>query len=163
MSENQTVKAAPKFSKLNLRKRLYLQGIVAGKSKRQAALDAGYSDQTALKAKASIETPDLQAAFARLVRQRVPAHKLGQRIAEGLDAMETKFFHNKGVVTDSRDVVNYTERREYAKLAATFGGYASDGDKPSGITAVGVKVTVEHIGTQDQVTAEAKCVVETMG
>jgi hypothetical protein len=42
---------------------------------------------------------------------------------EGVGATETKFFSHEGKVQDSRDVVAWSERRQYAELAAEYGGY----------------------------------------
>src|SRR5271154_6877690 len=105
------------------RKRKYLNGLVNGKTKQQAALDAGYSPSTALSAKAHIETPEVRAAFAELVRERIPARRIAERISEGLDAMKTEFFQKDGVVVETRDVIAWSERRMYAELAAEYGEY----------------------------------------
>jgi len=105
------------------RKRKYLNGLVNGKTKQQAALDAGYSPSTALSAKAHIETPEVRAAFAELIRERIPARRIAERISEGLDAMKTEFFQKDGVVVETRDVIAWSERRMYAELAAEYGKY----------------------------------------
>lgn len=129
---------------MSVRKRLYVKGLVAGKSKRQAALDAGYSPSVADRA-VQIETKDVKAAFSRLIRKRIPAHHLARRIAEGVDAMDTKFFQKDGQVVESRDVVAWSERRHYAELAAKFGGYVETDSQSSG-AQIGIQVVVEHIG-----------------
>lgn len=103
-------------------------------SKRQAARNAGFADSTSI---SRIETPTLKAQFSKLLRQHIPAHKIAQRIAEGLDAQETKFFQFEGRVSDSRDVINYAERRQYAKLAAEFGQYVEPENKADVNVAVG--------------------------
>lgn len=108
---------------ISKRKLKYIKARVEGNSKKDAALKAGYSESVALKAKTHIETPEVRAAFAELVREQIPAKKIVMRIHEGLDAMETKFFQEKGVVRDQRDVIAWNERRQYATLAAEFGGY----------------------------------------
>jgi hypothetical protein len=38
-------------------------------------------------------------------------------------ANETKFFSHEGVVQDKREVPAWSERRQYAELAAEFAGY----------------------------------------
>lgn len=105
----------------------YVAGRIKGKSPRKAALIAKYSESMADNAKTKIEKrPHIQAAltdFARKLRKKIPAAKVIQRIAEGLDAKETKFFQKDGVVIESRDVVAWGERRAYAELAAEFGAY----------------------------------------
>ena len=57
------------------------------------------------------------------MERRIPAYKIVERIAEGLDTTESKFFHKNGIVTDQRTVVNWSERRQFAQLAAEYGGY----------------------------------------
>lgn len=150
------------LNELRARKQLYIKGVAAGKTKRQSALDAGYAFATARNAHRDIETPDTMAAFARLMRRRVPMHKIGQRIAEGLDATETKLFQKDGVVTDERELVNWAERRASAQLAAEYAGYASKDKSAVVNTAVGIKVIVEHIGTTDPVTAKAELIGEVL-
>ena len=54
------------------RKLAYIQGRLDGKSKKQAALDAGFSENMAKHAADKIETKDVREAFARLVREMVP-------------------------------------------------------------------------------------------
>lgn len=116
-------KKADPLALLSARKRMYLESLAEGKTKRQSALDAGYSESVARTAKEHIETEDVREAFAALIREKVPAEKIAARIAEGLDAMETKFYSFQGMVFDEKDVISWTERREYAKLAAEYGAY----------------------------------------
>ncbi len=91
-----------------------------GKTKRAAKRYAQYAESTS---PSRIENQSVRAAFARLIKQAVPAHVMVRRIAEGVSAHETKFFQKEGVVTDQRDVVAWGERREYLKLAAEYGQY----------------------------------------
>ena len=99
----------------------YLAGIVEGKTKKDAALAAGYAPSSALSVRQAVEKPNVRVAFAELIRATISQEKIAQRINEGLDAMETKFFQYEGIVTDTRDVINWAERRQYAQLAAEFG------------------------------------------
>lgn len=105
------------------KKRKYVSERAKGKSKMQAALSSGFTESMAEKAGSKIETPDVRRAFQLLIREKIPASKVAARLAEGLDAMETEFAKEKGMITDSRDVVAWSERREYLKLAAEYGGY----------------------------------------
>lgn len=100
------------------KKRQYLLNIASGMNKKAAALAAGYTPSMAAAACVKIETEDYKRAFGELARMKIPASKIVKRINQGLDAVETKFFTNNGVVTDSRDVINWSERRKYAALAA---------------------------------------------
>lgn len=103
-------------------------------------LYAGYSPTTR---PTSIESPSVKAAFSKLIRKLAPAHVVAGKIAEGLNATETKFFQKDGVVTDRKDVVNWSERRQYAQLAAEYGEYVEKKDESPALTA---RVVVEHIG-----------------
>jgi hypothetical protein len=116
-------KFAAQLENLPPRKLAYLQGRLDGKSKKQAALDAGFSENMAKHAADKIETRDVREAFARLVREMVPPELIAKTIADGMAATETKFFAHEGVVQDSREVVAWSERRQYAELAAEYGGY----------------------------------------
>src|SRR5215472_14053003 len=136
-AEQQVLRSAEKLAaSLPPKKQAYLEGRLAGKSKRQSALEAGFSQSMADHASTKIETSDVQEAFAALIRQRVPLERLAKAIAEGLDAMETKFFAEKGVVKDRRDLISWPERRQYAELAAKFAGYYApdkrEGEPPGG-------------------------------
>jgi len=109
--------ASGDFTPLRPKQRKYLEGRSQGMTKEQAKRFAQYADSTST---ASIESPSVKAAFARIVRRAVPAHKLAQRIAEGVDAKKTIFFQHQGVVKESRDLIAWSERREYVKLAVSW-------------------------------------------
>lgn len=127
-------KVAAQLQKIPPRKVAYMQGRLDGKSKKQAALDAGFSKTMANHAADKIETPDVRAAFARLVREMIPPGQIAQVLSEGMAATETKFFTHEGVVQDQREVPAWSERRQYAELAAEYGGYhkPSNGDQGQG-------------------------------
>ena len=120
--------STPDFTKLNLRKQRYIDGRSQGLSKREAKNLAGYAASTSTY---SVENSSVKAALARLIKQAVPAHVMVRRIAEGVSAYETKFFQKEGIVTDQRDVVAWSERREYLKLAAEYGQYVEPDAKVS--------------------------------
>jgi hypothetical protein len=65
-------KIAAQLEKLPPRKVAYVQGRLEGKSKKQAALAAGFSETMANDAADKIETPDVREAFAQLVREMIP-------------------------------------------------------------------------------------------
>lgn len=114
---------ASEFSKLSPQKKKYVKARASGMTKKDAALAAGYAESTSLRVANNIETPDVRAAFAEIMRKAAPPEKIARRVAEGLDAMETKFFQSEGSVVETRDVVAWSERRQYAALAADLGGY----------------------------------------
>ena len=53
--------------------------------------------------------------LAALIDPHLPV--VAKRIVQGLYAMETKLFQKDGVVTDKRNLVNFSERRQAAELA----------------------------------------------
>ena len=113
-------------SKLTPRQGKLLEGISQLKSQEQAALDAGYSPSAARSACRILDGPSVLAELGKILRRWIDPEKLGLRIAEGLDAMETRFFQSEGVVTDSRDVIAWGERRAYIEMAAKYAGYHID-------------------------------------
>ncbi len=127
IKENQTKKVA-KGSKTELtpRQAKLLEGIAQLKSQRQAALAAGYSPATATHACRILEGANVRQEFQTLLRRSVDADKLGQRIAEGLDAMETKLVTYEGQITDRVDLVNWDARLAYIEIAAKYTGYHVD-------------------------------------
>ena len=128
--------AAPTFTALTHKKRKYMEAVVAGKTKQEAKRIAGYCATTSTSV---IETTSVKAAFSRLVRQYVPAHKLAQRVAEGVDATKTiVVMGGKNEPATTQEIADFKERREYAKLAAEFGGYVEpDGKSPDVSVQVG--------------------------
>lgn len=105
------------------KKQKYLKNRAKGMSKKQSALKAGYSESVAKSVNAHIETPDVKLAFRQAIENHAPYQKVALRVAEGLDAMETKFFQKDGFVMESKDVIAWSERRMYAELAAQMGDY----------------------------------------
>jgi hypothetical protein len=132
-----------KIPELRPRQAKLLKGIVEGKSVRRAALDAGYSVHSANQPDELLDTAGMRKALAHLI---APVEKIAQRINEGLDAMETKFFQFQGDVTERVNVIAWGERREYAALAARLKGLAPGTDydpqagSPSNITVNFVNV-----------------------
>ena len=65
----------------------------------------------------------MQAAFREVVRKKISPSKIIKRVAEGMNAVEPKFYTQEGRVTDSRDCIDFKERRLNAQLAAEMDGY----------------------------------------
>jgi len=111
---------------LDIRERKYIEGRLAGKSKKAAGLEAGFSESMASSAVAKIESKDVRRAFQELARAAVPAAKIALRLQEGMDAIRIK------PVVSGKDVIakieepDYRERREHLVLAAKFGGHYVD-------------------------------------
>ena len=77
--------------------------------------------------------------LAALVDPSLPV--VAQRITQGLYAMETKLFQKDGIVTDKRNLVNWSERRASAELAMKALGIVVDKNS-AGDTQVEVNITV---------------------
>jgi phage terminase small subunit len=105
--------------KLDMRKQKYVAGRLEGKSKKDSAMDAGYSPAMARNAAAKIESLDVRRSFQELARKAVPTEKILKRLAEGLDATWIHQDNKKGTVAEAY----FRERREYLILAAKLGGY----------------------------------------
>lgn len=103
------------------RRRKFLAGLLNDKSMRQSALDAGYSQSMADNAGKFI-FPHVAAEFRKELERQIPIGKLVTRLAEGLDATESKFAQKDGKYTDERQVINFSERRQYAELVAKLLG-----------------------------------------
>jgi hypothetical protein len=123
------------FTVLQPRQKKYIEFRVQGMSRTEAKRAAQYAETTA---PGRIENSSVKAAFAQLIRRAAPAHKLAKVISDGLEATETKFFQHEGRVTDSKELINWSERRAYAELAAEYGGYAESKGKGTDVNvAVG--------------------------
>jgi hypothetical protein len=101
--------------------------VLSGKTKKVAALAAGYSESTARNAAAVIERPLVRLALQEVVRDAIPPEKIVQRLVEGLDAMDTVVAKYKGKITDKLAVVDLGTRLHYIDLAAKMAGYYVEG------------------------------------
>src|SRR2546429_9776606 len=81
----------PSARSATVKQRRYVAGRIAGKSKKQSAIDAGFAASTAANAKQKIDDkPGVQTLFAELLEHAgVTNPLLAQRIFEGLHAIET--------------------------------------------------------------------------
>src|ERR1041384_533040 len=110
--------------RLTPRQTKYLKGLSQGKTKYDAAIAAGYSEGVAEATASHIDnSPAVRVAFAEMLRKNIPAEKIVQRIAEGLDAQKTEFAKYEGRIADQVDCVDFEQRRKYAELAAELGQY----------------------------------------
>ena len=67
----------------------YVEGVLDGKTKKQAALDAGFTPNQAVSASRSIEGPITQQLLYKvLAKAEVSLERLAQKIREGLDATQ---------------------------------------------------------------------------
>jgi len=102
----------------------YVAGVLAGQTRQNAALAAGYSPSTARNLTQNIENaPAVRELLSEALENAgVTLELLAKRCREGLDAMETKFFQYEGRVIESRDVVNFGERRKMVELCCHLKG-----------------------------------------
>lgn len=124
------------LSNLPEKKQKYLKNRAKGMNKKQAAIKAGYAESTASAISSHIETPDVKLAFRQAIQDHAPYIKVAKRVGEGLDAMETKFFQKDGFVMESKDVISWSERRQYAELAAQMGEYYTPKQMSQGIIII---------------------------
>lgn len=114
-------KKSAKLRKLTPRQTNLIEGIVDGKSVRRAALDAGYTENTAEKASKLLSTE----AMREFMQKRFSLAKICQRVDEGMDATtsETVIVGRKGKETVSfKETPNFSERRQASALAAKLIG-----------------------------------------
>lgn len=142
------------LTKLKPRQRKYVERRIQGQTKQDAALEAGYSKSVAQTGARDVEESEaVQNAFRLLVRKAIKPEKVVERLAEGLDAIETRTFTNvmgskqKGtdrIEITEKDYIAWTERRKYLELACEYGGYV---DPKLKVDHTGdVTVIHEHIG-----------------
>lgn len=106
----------------------YVRGVVAGKTKKQAALDAGYGPGVAKNPGQKLDAnPAVKALFTSLMEKAgVTDHLLACRLYQGLYAMQTKFATHEGILADRRNLVDFAERREMLEIALKLKGHLID-------------------------------------
>jgi len=109
----------------NPRQRQYVAGRLAGKSKKQAALDAGYGATTARHPKDKIERkPAVQGLFQELLEEAgVTNAVLARRLRDGLDA---SVVHHETKYSQREVHVDFSERREMSELVLRVKGLLID-------------------------------------
>lgn len=115
-----------KRRKLKPRDKKFLDGLAEGKSKRKAALDAGFSETTAE------HTAALEKRLQDQLADLMPSvETIAAKIHEGVEAVETQTFSHvigskvKGtqqIQLAHSDKVAWTERRKYVELALILRG-----------------------------------------
>jgi len=115
--EQKSSRKNSEIKSLDLRRRKYLKHRLDGKTKKAAAMLAGFSEESARNAAQVIETPLYRSLFAARAARVIPEEKLILRLAEGLDAVETKIVSHEGQITDFVDCIDFDQRRRYLELA----------------------------------------------
>ena len=109
---------------LSLKERGAVEGVMEGKTKTQAMIDAGYSETTAVKRQQMVFGRDrVQDAFvAALESQGLSADRLARIIEEGLEATRTLGNKKEG---NSHVVPDYHVRHKYLEtILKVIGAYA---------------------------------------
>lgn len=118
MKAGHSKSARPKKKALNHRQKLFVKGVAKGKTQKQAALDAGYAEQTAKSASGKLMKNELvRNEFQRIFNKAVSDELLVKTIKSGLNAKETKFFQHEGKVTEKREVIDHATRHRYVETA----------------------------------------------
>jgi hypothetical protein len=111
------------LAELNPKKQKYAQELAKGNcSKREALLRAGYAESVARRP-ACVETADFKTAFQAVMRKKIAPSAIARVVSQGMKATKTHYAAQNGVITDSRESVDYRERREAAHLASLMTGY----------------------------------------
>ena len=138
------------LSPTEARRQRFVDGMVSGKSMKQAALDAGYSEHTAITACRDI-MPHVRDTFRQALHHRISVGKLSDTVAAGLDAEETQFFAHEGKVMDERNVIAWGERRRYAELASRLMGVDPPREASDGVSSKALVVQVLTDGSATRV------------
>lgn len=82
----------------------------------------------------------------QLAKAGATGEKLSTRMAEGLDAVETRLLGSEGKFTDAKELADYKERREYVKMIGSIMGIV-DSDAP--IQTPEIKITIVNVADSD--------------
>ncbi len=109
----------------------YLEGIVAGKSKKKSALEAGYSSSTANTTKSVVDKTLIKKTTCELsaVDRYLPVEKVFGVVADGMNAVKTQRASYNGVFTDERVDVDHTTRLKSAEVAGKLRGMFTENVK----------------------------------
>jgi hypothetical protein len=129
-----------KRSTRTARVKVYARELLKGKSKKAAALAAGYSEAMASQAGARIERPN-QEYFERLMDRFIPDELLATKVREGLESTVVKTATFEGEITDEREYADMPTRARYIELAAEFKGRVRRG---AGDTQVNMPIMLVH-------------------
>lgn len=123
-------KGLKKIDALSLKERRYLANRLQGKSKKDSAIDAGFSQSIAHNATVKIESrAHVRAALEEAVLKAVPVSKFLRRLEEGFDATTVKVATMDGQITDFIEVADYGERRQYMDMYRECAGLGNNNSK----------------------------------
>ena len=97
----------------------YVEGVMDGKTKKQSALDAGFTHNQATSASRSIEGPITQELLNRvLANAEVTLNRLAQKLSEGLDATKPQLLSGgPGKAVTTKLLVDFETRLKYIQQA----------------------------------------------
>lgn len=126
----------------------FIRGIREGKSYRQAALSAGYSEQIAKQAHRKI-IPSIRARVEKELKRQFDSKRYVSGILRGTEATVTQFFSHEGIVTDQREVVDWRVRIRFLDLLADMLGSKIQRQQIEGPAGgpMQLQVAVVHIGS----------------
>ena len=121
-----------------------VEGIVEGKTIKDAAVNAGYSAASTSPGVA-LSSEQLREVFIGLMPR---VDRIAERITQGLNATKTEFAQVDGKITGQVECVDFAERRKYCELAARLSGLVPE--TKGSIVQVGVAVNVSGSQRHDE-------------
>lgn len=127
MASEGKAKAKTKTRELTVKQSKLVQGVASGKTKQQAALDAGYGNginaaSASVQASETLNKPNVQAALqAALIKHGINPDRTIQRVSEALDAEKVAIVGN-GEQAMAEITPDHTTRLQAVKIANTLMG-----------------------------------------
>jgi len=113
---------------LKHRARKIVAGILKGQTEVEAIKSAGYSEGYAITGKKDIlNNPEIKKTFAQILEKAgLTDDYLAERIKQLSEAKETKFFQEKGIVTEIREVEALGIQSEMIQFGAKLKGHLAE-------------------------------------
>jgi hypothetical protein len=107
---------------------LYVDGMLDGKTKKQAALDAGYTQGMAHNVLRKIENkPRVKALIETALKEAGLDEKaIAAKMVEGMNATLVKTASENGVISDERTYPDYNARHKFLETVLGFKGVLED-------------------------------------
>jgi hypothetical protein len=112
--------SAPKRKASDVKPRLFMRGVLQGKTRYQAAIDAGYGETTAAEQCNIMRSVATQ--FSRALDRELPIEEMAHRIVQGCDATIPPFCTPRGELIDPQGFPDWNARHKYLHLAAQIMG-----------------------------------------
>ncbi len=125
--------------KITVKEAKLIKGIAEGKTKRQSAIDAGYTgslETVQVTASKVLKKPNVQEALAiALEKYNITPDRTLQRVSEALDAEKVSIVGN-GDQAMAEITADHTTRLSAVKIAHSLMNIGQDKDKPAGNTYI---------------------------